>query len=940
MHGRFALLILPLMIAPCLSMAATLDDCDRRVRMEPESGDSYHCYVQAARASGRLQEAAARLEAILEDDPGRSLARLSLAALEADQGLEGAESNYRQAIEGLEESEDAWGIVYARSGLAALLIGRQRYDEARTQIDRAVEVASASGDPIMLAHARTREAYLASSRQDYGEALRIYRQAEAAVFPDGPFELKEWILSGMGMIAWGLGRYGEALEIYQRGAEMMEQAGNLFSEATWRYNVALLAGYQRGEGKRGEAELRRLVREAIAAAQRGGNRSAEGQSRLILVQTLGGEEALRELRAARKLFDPRGEAWAHLFADRMEAFLTFTLGPDHEAEGLARIDDAIRRARELGDSFSEARGLASRAAMLAHGGRDRREVAEAYLQAEAAAERIRDLQPESSIRARSFTPWIYIYKRAVDFLLRDLESAPDPEGDLELAFRMLQRMRARTLLDTLDVTGVSAKKAAGPLHRKRELLLERISGVQAELMDTEMAPSKRAELLDRLDRLESEEVVLRDSIARRDPAFARREAAESPSLAGVQELLAPDQALLTFVLHGDEEELFTEFFTQGGSSWLIAITPGGARAYQLPPESALMDRVPVYLGLLQRRDEVEREASRRLYDDLLAAAIEDLPEEARRLVIVTDGVLGELPFAALRMPSEEFLAERFQISFAPSSTLWVRWQGGRPEESGPGAVLGLAAPGRTGGTGASGRRGAPWLSGLHLGPLPHAAREAENMFRRLGGEGRFLEGALATEDALKGGDLSRYDVLHLAAHAVVDQRNPGRSAIVLAGGEGREGDDGLLQFREIVDLDLDGDLVILSACQSAGGERLPGEGILSLARAFFEAGARTVVGSLLPLRDDETAVLMDGFSRELARGRSVEAALAASRREMIRSGAPPAAWAGMIVLGDGNHVPRPRHADSIQFALPVAIGLLLMAFITVRWSLRRSRRHP
>ncbi len=144
-------------------------------------------------------------------------------------------------------------------------------------------------------------------------------------------------------------------------------------------------------------------------------------------------------------------------------------------------------------------------------------------------------------------------------------------------------------------------------------------------------------------------------------------------------------------------------------------------------------------------------------------------------------------------------------------------------------------------------------------------------------------------------------MIHLAAHAVVDDDHPERSAVVLAPGDGEE--DGLLQASEIAGLDLRGKVVILSACRTASGAVLEGEGVMGLARAFFEAGARAVVGSLWPLRDDDAAALMEQLSRELARGQPVAAALADARRERLAAGAPTAAWAGLVVLGDGDAAP-------------------------------------
>jgi CHAT domain-containing protein len=187
-----------------------------------------------------------------------------------------------------------------------------------------------------------------------------------------------------------------------------------------------------------------------------------------------------------------------------------------------------------------------------------------------------------------------------------------------------------------------------------------------------------------------------------------------------------------------------------------------------------------------------------------------------------------------------------------------------------------------------------------LGRLPHAVSEARAVRGALGGDSVVLTGEQATESALKGVEIGRFRVVHLAAHALVDERNPDRSAVLL--GAGAPTEDGLLQYREIVDLDLAGPVVVLSACRSGSGPVVGGDGVLGLAQAFFLGGSRTVVASLWPLRDDEAATLVERFAAGLGQGRTVAAALAEAQRAMIDRGAPAAAWAGMVVLGDGDRV--------------------------------------
>ncbi|HKQ97986.1 MAG TPA: CHAT domain-containing protein, partial [Candidatus Polarisedimenticolia bacterium] len=246
---------------------------------------------------------------------------------------------------------------------------------------------------------------------------------------------------------------------------------------------------------------------------------------------------------------------------------------------------------------------------------------------------------------------------------------------------------------------------------------------------------------------------------------------------------------------------------------------------------------------------------------------------------------------------------------------------------------GVGAPG-------SARAAAPGATldqGIRLSPLPRSRDEARALIRSLGPPSRLLTGDEASERFLKMTPLREFGLLHIAAHAVVDEAHPERTAVVLAPG-GPE-DDGLLQTREIVLLDLRDQVVILSACRSASGAVLAGEGVIGLSRGFFQAGARSVVGSLWTLRDEEAARLVSDLGRRLGEGASVGAALQAARRQRIADREPARAWAGIVLLGDAAAVPFPdgsRMATSPTiptvaggFALLV-LGLAVIAFALLR----------
>jgi CHAT domain-containing protein len=212
------------------------------------------------------------------------------------------------------------------------------------------------------------------------------------------------------------------------------------------------------------------------------------------------------------------------------------------------------------------------------------------------------------------------------------------------------------------------------------------------------------------------------------------------------------------------------------------------------------------------------------------------------------------------------------------------------------------------------------------------------MVKNIGGSSRALIGPSAAEGFLKRADLDEFGIVHFAAHAVLDRDRPERSAVVLA--PGGQDQDGFLQIREIVDLDLAGKVIILSSCRSASGTVLRGEGVLGLARAFFQAGARAVVGSLWPMRDDEARTLIVALSERLAEGRSLASAVAAVRTEMVQADEPTDAWASLVVLGDGDMVPIPdggQEATSSagRVGAGVALMLLLAGAVVVFLKLRR-----
>src|SRR5262249_49470833 len=243
-----------------------------------------------------------------------------------------------------------------------------------------------------------------------------------------------------------------------------------------------------------------------------------------------------------------------------------------------------------------------------------------------------------------------------------------------------------------------------------------------------------------------------------------------------------------------------------------------------------------------------------------------------------DGVLHSLPFETLGSsgPRRRLLVEDFAVSYVPSATVLAAL--GAPSALPPAssAVLAIADPSI-----AAELLRSESVDGesFDLSPLPDAAREAAAV-ARFGDRASELDvGLRASESRIEERPLEGFRVLHFATHALLSRRVPSRSALLLAA-EG--GHDGLLTAREIYRLSLRADLVALSGCQTARGRILAGEGVQSLAHAFFHAGARSVVASLWDVSDRRTADLMAGFYEHLARGEPKALALRSVKLDLLR----------------------------------------------------------
>jgi CHAT domain-containing protein len=192
------------------------------------------------------------------------------------------------------------------------------------------------------------------------------------------------------------------------------------------------------------------------------------------------------------------------------------------------------------------------------------------------------------------------------------------------------------------------------------------------------------------------------------------------------------------------------------------------------------------------------------------------------------------------------------------------------------------------------------LAGSRLQDILKTRDEVIAASRVFGTASTVLLGLDATEAGFKAQPLSDFDIIHIAAHGIASPKFPDRAAIVL-GADPKSGQDGLLQVREIRNLNLNADLVTLSACDTGVGLLQGEEGIANLVRAFLFAGTKSVLASLWTVSDIYSRTLMQHFYRHIAERENKGAALRHAKLDLIREfgdEAVPLYWAGFVMVGD------------------------------------------
>jgi len=855
---------------------------------------------------------------------------------------ENAREQYQQALSIWKELKDDKGqaqtflyLGYSFTDVSNTQQAANSYSQALALFDRVNDLRGQAQALTAIGHMHNANGERQTALEHYDRAAPLFRRT-------GDHIQEARVLNGMGFIYNKLGEPKRALEYYQ-------QARRLFRESDY---------------KRGESSTLFLIGQVELAMGDHAAALRDLQESLIITRSIGEQRVeailLSEIVMARALsgdingaFEASRQALAlnRKVKDRYrESYTLSSIGYLQERTGakqqaLNSYNDAFALSKAIGDRPGQSVMLFNIARVL----RDLGNLDQARSNTEEALainESLRTKVSGDEMRALYSATVHRLYDFYVDLLMR-LSVSHQDSGFVVKAFEASERGRARSLLEMLSegreniregVDGALLKREQDLQRRIRESTAQRI-----QLAEDETSAKKVAELEKQLDELAAEYQQVQGLIRASSPRYSALVQPVPLSLPQVQQsVLDPETVLLEYSL-GEER------------SYVWAVTRDSIKSFELPARAqieSLSRRAYELLTTsnLSVKDETvqQRQARIRLADDEFARTSATLSQmilgpvagelQQKRIVIVADGALQYLPFPALPSPVSlktstpaPLIVEHEIVMLPSASALWLMREELRGRQTAPKTIAILAdavfdkddvrllATTKTVSRNRS--KNSPELTvanaqtralrsfdGLGsgrgtFGRLPFSRREADAIKSLIPEKDVMLAlGFRASVATATSPELSQYRYVHFATHGLLNSEQPELSGILLSSyDEFGKRQNGFLQLHDVYNLKLSADLVVLSACETALGKDIRGEGLVGLTRGFMYAGVPRIVASLWNVDDAATAELMEMFYKAmLTEGKRPADALRTAQVHMWQTNqwSSPYYWAAFTLQGE------------------------------------------
>ncbi len=807
-----------------------------------------------------------------------------------------------QPAGGLEEAETL-------NCLGLILGQKPELEEARALLESAIKLQQRLGDGRALAHSYIQLGVVYRMQRAYETADRLLERA-LEIFEDNqaPLPDRAFALVQRGKNAHWARDFDSATDYFQQALKSYQQARAGTAQLAALHERLGKMALESGDFETGHQQAQAALRLREEQVRVDGDLGATANSRALLgnyyEQKGQPRDALAEYSLALEVLREHADDFWIGYTQGAIARVQADLG-NFEAARQASDQALAHYRRDRRTSFWLIEGLSERGLLEAKAGRPL--VSLQWLQEAADMLEIQtaELGGSRQIQAGFRSEFHSVYHHILETQLE--------LGAQESAFLTLERSLAQSFRAIVaEHAAVSGDRLPPALHARKEELQQYRDRIQYDLLD-----AKRRNDTDAIAHYEDETV---DALLEYE-SFQRRVREHR------QQTILDTQAPvldLTAVRHSlDPGTLLISFSTLTHKTLVFSVSRDeGLDVHTLEIGSEeIEDRVDAFhKQISEARTSMPRQQQAlrnlgpealRLYQALLGP-LQPRIDTARRILIVPDGQLHELPWSALQSSEDHFLIQDKQLHIAPSASAYAQLKNRHRPTATPvmlAAFGGPEYPQRLMDTDSNSLRNPQLRSVVErsfaLQLLPYSELEVEGISRLFGSRSRAYLGAAATEEQAKLTTQARY--LHFATHAIVDSRMPLHSALALSIPEQLEDgqENGLLEVWEILEgIQLKStELVVLSSCKSALGKELSGEGMMGLTRAFHIAGARSVVASLWNVQDDSTAELMRRFYQHLDAGLPKAEALRQAQIELLRGDAgeasrTPFAWAAFQVYGD------------------------------------------
>ena len=842
----------------------------------------------AARNRGDTRRAVAMLElagSIAERAGSRSARALALNGLGLvlyDQGeYPRAMESYRASFELSQQAHDDAGASRALSNLSAVysLIGD--LTTASEYLEKSLATAEKLRDDRLITNALGNMAVLNARRGDYMHALALLQRCRDLLSGGGDKRGMAANLNNIGNVYLWQGDLEQARDYFGQELEVARSADlkplvavawmGLGRVAEFRGDLrTAIANYEKTLGVLNETGNKPFAASDLTfigsaySMMRNEEKALEFYHKGLEIQKAirAGSEAALTMGRIAEVYNRKGD-----FAKAREA-----AGEAHEMANAAGLREAEWRADLQAGRAEQGLGETAKA--------EKR-----FRDAVATIEELRqgvgggETQQESFFESK-----LEPYHRLAGILIA---SGRTPE-----AFEFAERAKARVLTDVLRngraelTTLMSAEERA-----KDQELRVRLASLNTRLMRARSggAATQVPAITAELTRARAEYEGFQNELYLRNPRWKATGGDIDPATG--------KQAL---ALAAEPKTVFLEFVVTDDKVYVFVAQPSHElKAFSEPiSQEALKAQVRQFQRQLAERNLGFRTASSALYQTLIAPAHLDLAS-TRHLVIVPDGVLWELPFQALSNPQGRYLLDDCSVSYAPSLTaLKTMMEVKRLRKSSPAGTQLLAMGDPAVERGLEGRVKALYREET-LEALPAAKTEVQSLGRIYGEHSRVYVGGEARESRFKA-EAGGARVLHLATHAVLNNASPLYSYLLLAGEQGGA-EDGLLEARELLTMNLNAELAVLSACETARGHVGEGEGMIGLSWALLVSGVPTTVLSQWRVASESTSTFMTDFHQNRRKAMNDADALRAAALSLRKNPAyqHPFYWAPFTLIGAG-----------------------------------------